>query len=183
MTIETPEAGDYVVVVYIFSIPAGATTQDFTVTQFDLSESTDEGAFTVSPNPLDAVQSQPITYTASWSGLAPETAYLGRVAYAGTEALTYVRVESGAIPAPAATAPPVITGTPTAGQTLTASPGTWDQEGLKFSYQWFADGKALAGQTRATYKVSPSVAGMSITVVVTAKPATGPRAPRPARPS
>ncbi|WP_435091806.1 S8 family serine peptidase [Clavibacter michiganensis] len=174
VTIETPEAGDYVVVVSIFSIPAGATTQDFTITQFDLSESTDEGAFTVSPNPLDAVQSQPITYTASWSGLAPETAYLGRVAYSGTESSTYVRVESGAIPAPTATAPPVITGTPVAGQTLTATPGTWDQEGLKFSYQWYADGKALAGQTRATYKVSPSVAGKSITVVVTAKPATGP---------
>ncbi|WP_425321402.1 S8 family serine peptidase [Clavibacter zhangzhiyongii] len=174
VTIETPKAGDYVVVVSVFSIPAGQTTQDFTVTQFDLSESTDEGAFTVSPNPLDAVQSRPVTYTASWSGLAPETAYLGRVAYAGTDASTYVRIESGAIPAPVATAPPVITGTPVAGQTLTASTGTWDQEGLAFSYRWFADGKPIAGQTRATYRVSPSVSGKEITVVVTAKPATGP---------
>jgi subtilisin family serine protease len=174
VTIATPKAGDYVVVVSVFSIPAGQTTQDFTVTQFDLSESTDEGAFTVSPDPLDAVQSRPITYTASWSGLAPETAYLGRVAYSGTDAVTYVRVESGAIPAPVATAAPVITGTPVAGQTLTASPGTWDQEGLAFSYRWLADGKPIAGQTRATYKVSPSVSGKAITVVVTAKPATGP---------
>nr|WP_236688708.1 Ig-like domain repeat protein [Clavibacter michiganensis] len=96
------------------------------------------------------------------------------MAYSGSGFTTYVRVESGAIPAPAATAPPVITGTPVAGQTLTASPGTWDQEGLKYSYQWYADGRALPGQTRATYKVSPSVAGKSITVVVTAKPAEGP---------
>jgi hypothetical protein len=174
VTIDTPTPGDYVVEVVVFSVPAGQSTEEFTVTQFDLSTTTDEGAFTVSPNPIDAVQSQPATYTASWSDLAPETAYLGRVAYSGSGFTTYVRVESGPIPAPVATAPPVITGTPVAGQTLTASPGTWDQEGLKFSYQWFADGKALPGQTRATYKVSPSVSGKSITVVVTAKPAEGP---------
>lgn len=174
VTIETPAPGDYVVKVDVFSIPAGTTAAAYTVTQFDLSTTTDEGAFTVSPNPIDAVQSRPATYTASWSDLAPETAYLGRVAYSGSGFTTYVRVESGPIPAPVATAPPVITGTPVAGQTLTASPGTWDQEGLKFSYQWFADGKALPGQTRATYKVSPSVSGKSITVVVTAKPAEGP---------
>ncbi|MCJ1712290.1 S8 family serine peptidase [Clavibacter michiganensis subsp. phaseoli] len=174
VTIDTPTPGDYVVEVAVFSVPAGQSTEEFTVTQFDLSTTTDEGAFTVSPNPIDAVQSQPATYTASWSDLAPETAYLGRVAYSGSGFTTYVRVESGPIPAPVATAPPVITGTPVAGQTLTASPGTWDQEGLKFSYQWFADGKALPGQTRATYKVSPSVSGKSITVVVTAKPAEGP---------
>lgn len=174
VTIDTPTPGEYVVEVVVFSIPAGQSTEEFTVTQFDLSTTTDEGAFTVSPNPIDAVQSQPATYTASWSDLAPETAYLGRVAYSGSGFTTYVRVESGPIPAPVATAPPVITGTPVAGQTLTASPGTWDQEGLKFSYQWYADGKALPGQTRATYKVSPSVSGKSITVVVTAKPAEGP---------
>ncbi|RII91607.1 serine protease [Clavibacter michiganensis] len=174
VTIDTPTPGDYVVEVVVFSVPAGQSTEEFTVTQFDLSTTTDEGAFTVSPNPIDAVQSQPATYTASWSDLAPETAYLGRVAYSGSDFTTYVRVESGPIPAPVATAPPVITGTPVAGQTLTASPGTWDQEGLKFSYQWYADGKALPGQTRATYKVSPSVSGKSITVVVTAKPAEGP---------
>jgi hypothetical protein len=174
VTIDTPTPGDYVVEVVVFSVPAGQSTEEFTVTQFDLSTTTDEGAFTVSPNPIDAVQSQPATYTASWSDLAPETAYLGRVAYSGSGFTTYVRVESGPIPAPVATAPPVITGTPVAGQTLTASPGTWDQEGLKFSYQWYADGKALPGQTRATYKVSPSVSGKSITVVVTAKPAEGP---------
>ncbi|MBF4632560.1 S8 family serine peptidase [Clavibacter michiganensis subsp. phaseoli] len=174
VTIDTPTPGDYVVEVVVFSVPAGKSTEEFTVTQFDLSTTTDEGAFTVSPNPIDAVQSQPATYTASWSDLAPETAYLGRVAYSGSGFTTYVRVESGPIPAPVATAPPVITGTPVAGQTLTASPGTWDQEGLKFSYQWYADGKALPGQTRATYKVSPSVSGKSITVVVTAKPAEGP---------
>jgi hypothetical protein len=174
VTIDTPTPGDYVVEVSVFSIPEGQTTEEFTVTQFDLSTTTDEGAFSVSPNPIDAVQGQPVTYTASWSDLAPETAYLGRVAYSGSGAVTYVRVESGPIPAPVATAPPVVTGTPVVGQTLTASPGTWDQEGLAFSYQWYADGKALPGQTRATYKVSPSVAGKSITVVVTAKPVEGP---------
>lgn len=173
VTIEDPTAGSYVVQVDVFSIPKGTRTQDFTVTTFDLSTTTDEGAFQVSPNPLDAVQSAPITYTASWTGLEPETAYLGRVAYSGTGATTYVRVESGPIPAPVATAPPVISGTPVVGQTLTASTGEWEAEGLAFSYQWYADGKPLAGQTRATYRVSPSVAGKSITVVVTAKPAAG----------
>jgi hypothetical protein len=95
------------------------------------------------------------------------------VAYAGSAFTTYVRVESGPAPAPAAAEPPVITGTPAVGQTLAASTGTWDAEGLAFSYQWFADGTPIAGQTRATYRVSPSVAGKEITVVVTATRADG----------
>ncbi|WP_445442556.1 S8 family serine peptidase [Clavibacter sp. km1a] len=173
VTIETPVAGDYVIQASIFSIPKGQRTEEFMVTQFDLSTTTDEGAFTVTPDPIAATQSRPTTYTASWSGLAPETAYLGRVAYAGSGATTYVRVESGAAPAPEATAAPVITGTPAVGQTLTASTGEWDAEGLTFSYAWYADGKPLAGQTRATLRVSPSVAGKEVTVVVTATRADG----------
>jgi hypothetical protein len=44
------------------------------------------------------------------------------------------RARAGLVPT--ATAPPVVTGTPIPGGTLSATPGTWSGTGLTFSYQW-----------------------------------------------
>lgn len=74
---------------------------------------------------------------------------------------------------PAATAPPTIAGTPQQGQTLTASPGTWEN-GPTFGYQWQrcdAAGAActdVPGATAQTYAVSSSDAGTTLRVNVTA---------------
>ncbi len=73
--------------------------------------------------------------------------------------------------APVNTVPPMISGTPKVGKTLTASPGEWDVAGLKFSYQWQANGVDINGAKSASYKVKPKDLGKELTVVVTAKAA------------
>jgi hypothetical protein len=48
---------------------------------------------------------------------------------------------------------PALTGTPTDGETLTASDGTWEQTLDSTTYQWYADGVAIAGATSSTYEL------------------------------
>ncbi|MHB9132351.1 MAG: tandem-95 repeat protein [Armatimonadota bacterium] len=84
--------------------------------------------------------------------------------------------------APVNTVAPSITGTPHVGQTLTANPGTWNDdkdsrgpETISYSYQWVrataADGSGaedLAGATNATYTVVAADNGQYLSVKVTA---------------
>ncbi|MGO4691975.1 S8 family serine peptidase [Glaciibacter sp. 2TAF33] len=164
--IESPEAGFYRVDVSVFS---GSTA--FDVTTFALMPGAGDGAFTANPPVISGEQGVPATYTLSWAGLAPHTSYLGTVGYGDTGLSTVVAVESGDAPAPDApvnTVPPMITGTPAIGSTLTASPGEWNTEGLAYSYQWQANGVDIARATNATYRVTKADAGTTLTVVVTA---------------
>ncbi|HWI30299.1 MAG TPA: S8 family serine peptidase, partial [Microbacterium sp.] len=126
-----------------------------------------EGSLTATPNPLPVTESVPATYTLSWSGLAPETRYYGVVQYGDSAVKTMLTVDSGLAP-PVNTAAPTITGTPAVGKKLTASPGTWDMEGLTFSYQWLRDGQPIEGATATTYKVVGADRGTSLSVRVTA---------------
>jgi len=57
---------------------------------------------------------------------------------------------------------------------LTANPGTWTPVGVKFGYQWYrvaASGKStrLKGQTKVTFTVPKSLAGLRVRVQVTGK--------------
>lgn len=63
---------------------------------------------------------------------------------------------------------PAITGTPQVGLTLTASTGTWTPAPRRYTYQWRADGVAVAGATRSTYVPTSADLGKQITVTVTA---------------
>jgi hypothetical protein len=65
-----------------------------------------------------------------------------------------------------ASPPPSIGGTAKVGQTLNADAGTWFPAPT-FSYQWYADGSAIVGETDNTYHVSAAVAGKSLSVKVT----------------
>ncbi|WP_134767498.1 Ig-like domain repeat protein [Nocardioides sp. 1609] len=104
-----------------------------------------------------------------------------RTGYAdGTASSTPVPVL--APPTLVATAPPVVTGTPRVGQTLTAGPGTWPGS-PRFAHQWFRGGTAIAGATRSTYTLTATDAARSVHVVVTAtasgwSPGTAPSAAR-----
>lgn len=65
-------------------------------------------------------------------------------------------------------ATPTISGTRAVGATLTAKRGTW-ATGTTFSYQWYADGVAISGATKATYVVSSAREHDRITVKVTGR--------------
>ncbi|MCK6079029.1 carboxypeptidase regulatory-like domain-containing protein [Microbacterium sp. EYE_5] len=65
-------------------------------------------------------------------------------------------------------ATPTISGTAKVGRTLAAKPGAWTSK-TAFSYQWYANGKAIAKATKASYKIPGSLRGKKITVKVTGK--------------
>nr|WP_218869236.1 S8 family serine peptidase [Leifsonia psychrotolerans] len=167
----TPDAGFYLMLVEVFS---GSTA--FDMTTFAVPATGGVGSFAVAPNPLPAVQGVPISYTASWSGLAPETDYLGLVHYGDTGLSTAVGVASGPAQAPLNTVAPSITGTAKVGMRLTAQPGEWDTAGLSFSYQWQRDGVNIRHSTGRYYTVMKKDRGHSLGVVVTAKKAGVPTA-------
>jgi Subtilase family/Fibronectin type-III domain/Bacterial Ig-like domain (group 3)/Peptidase inhibitor I9/PA domain len=171
--IRSPRAGTYRVIADIYVQGTGENAGAFDVRTFMLQPGAGAGAFTVTPQVVAAVQGTPAEYTASWTGLAPETEYLGLVEYGDTGLSTVVSVSSGPageVPpvAPVATAPPVISGTPLVGRVLRATPGEWDTEGLTFAYQWFSDGERIENATSATYRVTRADQGSQLSVVVTA---------------
>ena len=81
---------------------------------------------------------------------------------------------------PTNTVPPTISGTPQAGQTLTASTGTWTGTGLiTYAYQWQscdatgANCAALPGATSASFTLGSTEVNKTLRVVVSAKDSTG----------
>lgn len=65
------------------------------------------------------------------------------------------------------TVPPSITGTPAAGQTLTAAHGTWPGAAT-YKYQWLRNGVAIDRADDPTYVVQAADAGRAVRVTVTA---------------
>jgi Protein of unknown function (DUF3152) len=64
---------------------------------------------------------------------------------------------------------PVVSGQPTYGQTLTASPGTWTPAaGLTFGYQWLRDGVELPSASAASYTLGLTDMGHAMAVRVDA---------------
>jgi hypothetical protein len=63
---------------------------------------------------------------------------------------------------------PTISGTATVGQTLKAAPGVWTA-GAALTYQWYANGVAIAKATASSLVLPAAVAGKRITVRVTGK--------------
>jgi beta-glucosidase-like glycosyl hydrolase len=82
---------------------------------------------------------------------------------------------AGLAPVPAAPAPkqlksatPKIKGTAKVGKTLKVTKGSWTA-GAKFTYRWYAGGKAIKGATKASLKLKAAQKGKKITVRVTGK--------------
>ena len=84
------------------------------------------------------------------------------------ESLTSAAVGPVANVNDAPTGAPVVTGTPTEDQTLTANTGAIaDADGLgTFSYQWQRNGVNIAGATGSTYALGDADVGASIRVIV-----------------
>jgi len=86
---------------------------------------------------------------------------VGYVAVAKTSAAVSVPV------GPIVGSQPSIRGTRTVGRTLTAVPGSWKPSGVAFTYQWYANDKAISGATKSTLKLTSSLRGKYISVKVT----------------
>ncbi|KAA9152734.1 hypothetical protein F6B41_16110 [Microbacterium lushaniae] len=63
---------------------------------------------------------------------------------------------------------PTISGNAVSGQILTAATGTWTPKPTSFSYQWNREGRAIAGATASTYRVTNDDATARISVTVSA---------------
>ncbi|WP_328988496.1 family 43 glycosylhydrolase [Kribbella sp. NBC_01245] len=63
---------------------------------------------------------------------------------------------------------PQVLGKAVEGYTLAGSPGSWDQTGLRFEYQWLRDGLPVLGATGRQYRLTRSDVGHRVAVRVTA---------------
>jgi hypothetical protein len=92
---------------------------------------------------------------------------------AATSAATSV-VQAAPPPAPVNTGSPTISGSAVQGQTLTAQPGTWNNNPTSYAYQWHdCDGTGancvdIPGATASSYLLAASDVNSTIRVVVTA---------------
>lgn len=111
---------------------------------------------------------------------------LRRTGGSNTDALKWAStlgVNSNVVAVPAAggsgtvpnnTVLPAITGTATEGQTLSLSNGTWTGSPTpQYTYQWFADGESLPGETAATLVLAAGHVGKVITGLVKATNVVG----------
>ena len=117
----------------------------------------------------------PVTDDVGHALVASVTAQaLGGAATASSPPTVAVAVSGTPVTRPAAVVPPQATGTTQAGQTLTASVGTWSGSPKTFAYQWQRCSQsgtacvAIAGATASTYTVAPGDIGATLSLVVTA---------------
>jgi len=89
-------------------------------------------------------------------------------------------IKPGALPAPANTAPPAISGTTRQFDTLSTTNGLWTGDPTSFSYQWLRCATAIggscvpiAGATSTTYALTRDDIGSTIRIDVTATNAQG----------
>src|SRR5262245_56907987 len=74
---------------------------------------------------------------------------------------------------PANSTAPVVTGSPTIGQTLTVVNGNWVGSSPTYTYQWYRSGNVIAGATGTTYLLVSADAGTMVGCRVTATNTVG----------
>ena len=75
---------------------------------------------------------------------------------------------------PSNTTPPLISGTPAVGETLSCSGGSWKGAPTpSFTYQWLRDGTAISDATQSSYTVQATDCGRRLTCTVTATNGAG----------
>ncbi|MFB7249088.1 S8 family serine peptidase [Microbacterium sp. NPDC056234] len=90
VTVAAPTAGTYRVVANVYSTTR-PMTWDMTYANV---QPEGEGAFTATPNPLDALRGEKTGYDVSWSGLTAGTRYLGVVQYGDSAVRSVVTVDA-----------------------------------------------------------------------------------------
>ncbi|KRA25051.1 hypothetical protein ASD65_11915 [Microbacterium sp. Root61] len=163
VSLDDPTPGWYMVVTNMY-----LTTQPMT---WDLTSAIvapgGAGSLTATPNPLPVTFGQQATYSLSWTGLQPDTSYLGVVQYGDSAVRTVLQVDAGAA-APVATTAPKLTGTPKVGSTLKVSDGKWEPKDVALTYQWLRNGAPIDGATTNRYKVTKADIGATLSARVTA---------------
>ncbi|MER5981372.1 Tat pathway signal protein [Streptomyces sp. NPDC001857] len=107
-----------------------------------------------------------LTATVDLSGVSPGTTWNVSVITHGVQ----YQLNAFTVTPPALrnTTAPKVTGTARVAAKVTAAPGGWSAAPSSYTYQWKADGKAIAGATAATYTLPPALLGTKLTVTVTA---------------
>ncbi|WP_372736934.1 hypothetical protein, partial [Nocardioides sp.] len=129
----------------------GVTLQYQWIADGDAIEGANTGTYQPGPDDVDAAIAVGVTGTKP--GYHSETRYSAATDPVAADDLT-------------ATPTPTISGKAKVGRTLVATPGTWD-DGVTLSYQWTADGAAIAGATARTYRAEARTLGKRIRVEVT----------------
>jgi hypothetical protein len=75
--------------------------------------------------------------------------------------------------APVNTGAPQIQGTPTQGQTVTCTQGTWTNSPTGYSFVWQRNGSPISGATSSSYVIQAADVGQNLTCIVTATNAGG----------
>lgn len=89
------------------------------------------------------------------------------------------QASAAAAATPQCTAAPAVTGTPTNGQTLSCSNGTWSPAATSYGYQWYRyPDTAIVGATAATRVLAAADVGKRIFCRVTGKTTAGGSSPR-----
>ena len=111
--------------------------------------------------------------------VTPDTTDTNTNSGAGSVTISYATVLTTmpALGVPVNVSPPVIAGTPAAGQTLTCTSGTWTNAPTAYTYTWSLDGTPIPAVTGSTYTVLTIDEGSTLTCTVTARNATGASAP------
>ncbi|WP_313601158.1 cohesin domain-containing protein [Aeromicrobium phoceense] len=112
------------------------------------------------------------TFTARKAGTAalavPSLKLVGTDGEARTVEVEGASVAVDRIAAPTAVTAPKISGSAQVGKVLAVSPGTWSVKGVSTRVQWLRNGKAIAGATRSTYRLTAADYKASISARVTA---------------
>jgi hypothetical protein len=78
-------------------------------------------------------------------------------------------LQPGVFQEPANTAPPVVSGTPTVGSTLSCAPGSWTGDPAPtFRYIWLRDGTEIAGANESSYTAQSADEGQDVSCEVLA---------------
>ncbi|MGW0792822.1 hypothetical protein ACWD04_32580 [Streptomyces sp. NPDC002911] len=85
----------------------------------------------------------------------------------GSSTTAAAKVAAGV--APKATKAPTVSGTSKVGKVLKLARGTWTPAPTSYTYQWYANGKAIAGATKTSLTLKTAQRGTKITVKVTAR--------------